>query len=100
MYPGVAAKVLRTSSAAGLQGDASYQLTDTHTLRAGFYGSGESIEIDNTSAVFPANSSGAQTSSSPFFITDNLNKGASLWGLYLQDEWRPIEKLTLNYGVR
>jgi outer membrane receptor protein involved in Fe transport len=34
-------------------------------------------------------------------VQDNKQKdGNTLLGLYLQDEWRPVEKLKINYGLR
>src|SRR5262249_55327043 len=33
-------------------------------------------------------------------ITDNVAIQAWTYSVYLQDEWKPIDKLTLNYGVR
>ena len=36
----------------------------------------------------------------PFSIIDNHNKDATLFGYYLQDEWKALDKLTVNYGAR
>ena len=82
-----------------MQGD-GYRLTDAHTLRAGFYFSGERGHIDNTEAVFPADDMGNQTSTTPFDIVDNTSITAWLYSVYLQDEWRPIQPLTVNFGIR
>ena len=100
IFNGEASHVFRSSFANGLQGDAAYRLTDTHTLRTGFYFSGERAEIDNHAFVFPADEMGMQTSDQPFEITDNTALTAWLYSLYLQDEWRPIKPLTINYGLR
>ncbi|HVM96090.1 MAG TPA: TonB-dependent receptor, partial [Candidatus Acidoferrales bacterium] len=112
IYNGIASQVFRSSFANGLQGDGAYRLTDTHTLRAGFYGSAEQVEIDNHAAVFPTDDMGSQCPSVPGappctapgdvpqFVVDNTNKTAWLYGVYLQDEWKPIKPLTINYGIR
>jgi outer membrane receptor protein involved in Fe transport len=99
-FNGVASKVYRSSIINGLQGDGSYRLNDAHTVRLGFFGSTENIVSDNTSSVFPVDSSG-NVSGGPFNVRDNLVKnGNTLGGLYLQDEWKQCDKLTVNYGLR
>lgn len=100
VYNGVAADLTRRNEAYGLQGDASYKLNDKHTLRAGVFVQRERFGTDNTSSVFPADSSGAQTSGTPFTIVDNHSGTGTTMGVYLQDEWKPTDKLTVNYGAR
>ncbi|HVN86249.1 MAG TPA: TonB-dependent receptor [Candidatus Binatia bacterium] len=112
IYNGNASRVFRSSFANGLQGDAAYRLNDTHTLRAGFYGSAEPVAIDNHALVFPADDMGNQCpnipgmppcnvpGNVPIRIVDNTNVTSWLYGVYLQDEWRPIQRLTINYGIR
>lgn len=101
IYTGIASNIFHSSLANGLQGDVAYRLTDTHTLRTGFYGSADRAEIDNHATVFPADDMGNQTSTTPNpTIVDNHGFTASLYGVYLQDEWRPIQRLTINYGIR
>src|SRR5260370_12693035 len=60
VYNGVASNIRRTNSAYGLQSDASYQLNERHTLRAGLFLQRERYGVDNSSQVFPADESGAQ----------------------------------------
>ncbi len=100
IFNGVASNVFHSDFAYGLQEDTTYRLNKQHTVRAGFYFDGENVELDNASSVFPANSAGKQAGEVPFGIVDNFNKLTWLGGLYLQDEWRPTEKLTINYGLR
>jgi len=100
IYTGIASRVFRSSFANGLQGDGAYRLNDSHTLRAGFYGSAEPVAINNHAQVFPADDMGMQTSTVPISIVDNTNITSWLYGIYLQDEWRPVERLTINYGIR
>ncbi|CAJ0688326.1 TonB-dependent receptor [Ralstonia holmesii] len=100
VYNGVAADITRRNEAYGVQGDASYKLTDKHTLRAGVFVQRERYVADNTASVFAADSSGAQTSTTPFTIVDNHSGSGTTMGVYLQDEWKPTDKLTVNYGAR
>lgn len=100
VYNGVAADLTRRNEAYGLQGDASYKLNDKHTLRAGVFVQRERFGTDNTSSVFPTDSTGAQASGTPFTIVDNHSGTGTTMGVYLQDEWKPTDKLTVNYGAR
>jgi outer membrane receptor protein involved in Fe transport len=99
IYNGVAAKILHTGFINGMQEDTSYKLGSQHTLRAGFYMSGEAIELDDHAQTFHAKDR-VQTSPHPFSIVDDNNQIAWLLGVYIQDEWHPLEKLTINFGLR
>ncbi len=99
-YNGIAAQILRKNEASGVQGDLSYHLGEQHVVRSGLFASRERFAADNTSAVFAADQDGNQTSDVPFSITDNSHLAGHLYGVYLQDEWTPTPKLTVNYGVR
>ncbi len=111
IYNGAASRIFRSSWVNGLQGDSSYRLNDSHTIRAGFYFSGERAEIDNHELVFDCSQNpagtiacgsgpGFQTTTSPSLIVDDRAITAWLYGVYIQDEWRPTEQLTINYGAR
>ena len=100
IYNGVAADVLQRNIATGVQADASYTLNTAHTLRWGFFVDQENTTSNNTSAVFPADANGSQTSDVPFNIVDNGGKTGELYGAYMQDEWLITQALTLNYGLR
>ncbi|HEX3439356.1 MAG TPA: TonB-dependent receptor [Pseudolabrys sp.] len=95
LFNGQATDVYRASTATGLQGDGAYRLNDQHTLRAGFTATLENTNVSNVSTVLPDTGVDA-----PFTITDNNSKLGGVAGVYLQDEWRITDKLTLNYGLR
>ncbi|MDB5821229.1 MAG: TonB-dependent receptor [Rhizobacter sp.] len=99
-YTGVASNVYRHNTATGLQFDLSDRLSEQHTLRGGVFLQRERGGVDNTSSVFPANADGTQSSTTPVSISDNASLGGHLYGVYLQDEWTPIEALTINFGAR
>ncbi len=100
-YNGVAADVLRADTAVGLQADGSVRLGDRHTLRAGIVTQHDAAAADNSSSVLAADANGNQTAdTTPFTITDNHHKESMRAGIYLQDEWKLTDRLTMNYGAR
>ena len=100
VFNGVASNVFESSFSNGLQGDGSYRLNDAHTVRIGFFAQYEDVVSNNNSAVFPVDTNGNVTGG-PETIQDNNSKnGNTLLSLYLQDEWKPFDKLTVNYGLR
>jgi outer membrane receptor protein involved in Fe transport len=100
VFNGVAADIFRQNQAEGVQGDWSYRLNDRHTVRAGLFAQHERFAVDNSSAVFPADADGNQTSDAPFTIVDDTRLSGNTFGVYLQDEWQPTKALTVNYGAR
>ena len=98
-FNGVASDLFKSSSSSGIQADGSDRLNSNHTLRMGVFGSSENVVSNNTSTVFDV--SGSAVSGSPYPIVDNNTKnGNTLFGIYLQDEWKATDKLTVNYGER
>lgn len=99
-FNGAASDIFRSSSSTGIQADSSYRLNDTHTLRAGIFASSENIISNNTSVVFPVDGSGNVNGAAGTIVDNNAKNGNTLFGLYLQDEWKATNKLTVNYGGR
>ena len=97
---GIASNVSRTSFTNGLQGDASYQVNSSHTLRAGFSVSGEQVFVGNTSLVEPCFLCDGSDNGAPVGITDNVSKLGWLAGAYFQDEWKITSQFTINAGLR
>ena len=97
---GIASDVSRQSYTNGFQGDAAYAINAAHTLRAGFTVSAEQIWVDNTSFVEPIDQMTMMASPAPFSITDDVQKLGWLAGVYVQDEWKITDKLTMNAGLR
>jgi outer membrane receptor protein involved in Fe transport/opacity protein-like surface antigen len=95
---GIASDISRQSYTNGFQGDASYAINAAHTLRAGFTVSAEQIWVDNTSLVELA--PGGVPTTAIASITDDVAKLGWLAGVYVQDEWKITDKLTMNAGLR
>jgi outer membrane receptor protein involved in Fe transport len=98
-FDGVSSDVERTLYSGGLQADASYNLGEKHTIRGGAMLLDESVSAHSATGVFPVDANGDPTGS-PFSINDNSVSHALFLGLYLQDEWKILPKVTLNFGVR
>lgn len=99
-FNGIAANILRRNDTVGTQADLSYQLSPQHVLRTGLFYSREQFKVDNTSQVFAADDDGNQLNSTPLRIVDNSRITGRLYGIYLQDEWKPTKSLTVNIGAR
>jgi outer membrane receptor protein involved in Fe transport len=100
LFNGIAQTAYRRSIATGIQADGSYRISDTHTLRAGYFIQGERTISQTNSLVLALNPDGSQVSDQPFSITDNSGKTGWLYGVYLQDEWKILPRVTLNFGGR
>ena len=98
IYNGAAGKIFRSDFGNGFQIDTAYHGVTNHTFRLGGYFDAERAELDNHEAVFPIK--GGVTQTTPITIVDNIALQTWIYSGYLQDEWKPTEKLTFNYGVR
>jgi TonB dependent receptor len=98
-FNGASSDVNRKLYSAGLQADASYQLGDTHTVRFGGSLLDTSVSADSTVTVFDLDAGGNPVGA-PRPIVDNHVLHGIFAGVYLQDEWKLLPKLTLNYGAR
>jgi outer membrane receptor protein involved in Fe transport len=99
IFNGVASNVERSSFLNGIQGDGSYKFNPANTLRGGFFVSAERTAADSTSTVLQLDTVGNPIDA-PFNVTDNVSKLGWLLGVYLQDEWKLTDQLTLNAGIR
>jgi outer membrane receptor protein involved in Fe transport len=98
-FNGVASDVARTLYSGGVEEDASYSIGDSHTLRAGFSVLDESVDSGSTTTVFPVDAHG-DPDGPAFPIVGDATLHGVFAGMYLQDEWKLGEGLTLNYGAR
>ena len=100
IYNGAASRVFRSDWGNGVQIDTTYRAIKSHVFRLGGYFDAERAEIDNHESTFPVSQSTGIPSTVPISITDNRALQAWTYSVYAQDEWKPIEKLTIDYGVR
>ena len=100
IFNGVASRVDRSILSNGIEFDSSYKLSDQHTLRGGFMFTEGYANTDTATLVFPVDANGNQTSTIPLRVVDDHDKYGYFYGLYLQDEWKPFEQFTINFGGR
>ncbi|SDC52270.1 Outer membrane receptor proteins, mostly Fe transport [Belnapia rosea] len=99
LFDGAASAVGRESLSYGTQGDAAWRLHPDHTLRGGFFLSQDTTRSVTDSTVLPLDPFG-NAFDAPFNLRESGRVRQTLFGVYLQDEWRIAERLTLNAGGR
>jgi len=100
LFNGIAQTAYRRNIATGTQFDGSFRLNPDVTLRAGFLIQGERSTFNTKSLVLPTDDTGAQLSDQSLSIQDSGGKTGWLYGLYLQEEWKVVPTVTLNFGAR
>ncbi|HUO93306.1 MAG TPA: TonB-dependent receptor, partial [Rhizomicrobium sp.] len=109
-YLGISQNAYKKDLGYGLQAESAYHLSDAHTVRFGVLVERDDLTSNTSAAVLPATCTGsgtqfdpyscAQSSDVPFTIVDNATKSASSFSAYIQDEWKVLEQLTINFGLR
>jgi len=104
VYNGISSSLDRSSFSNGVQGDFSYKLNDQNTLRAGFYANNDSVKSHSDNWVFTGVGHGdsfvQDSSNEPIAVNEESSKNSQFYSAYLQNEWKALDKLTLNYGAR
>ena len=99
IYNGAASRVFRSDWGNGFQLDTAYHGIADHTFRLGGYFDAERAEIDNHEVGIPDCRWGDEDHV-PISIVNDIALQTWIYSGYIQDEWKPTEKLTFNYGVR
>ena len=100
LFNGIAQQATRTDQAYGIQFDASWIAAEHHTIRFGMQVQEEGTTSKTFSDVLPVDASGTPTTDQPTGIANTSNKQGGLFGVYVQDEWRILPKVTINGGLR
>jgi outer membrane receptor for ferrienterochelin and colicins len=105
LYDGTTQYATKQDVAVGLQAEGAYKIGDRHTVRAGLIFEDDHGTSGTTGIAFQTDATGnpivdgaganiAQT------IVDNGNVTAKTYSVYVQDEWKLLDHLVLNYGAR
>ena len=100
LYNGIAQKAYKQNVAYALQSDGAYKISNEHTLRAGGFVQSDHSKSATVSQVIELDPLGNQLSDMPMSIIDNGGKTEWIESLYLQDEWKLVPTVTVNYGLR
>lgn len=100
LFDGISQQAYKRDVAFGLQSDGVYRLTDTHTIRAGVYAQTDRLTSNTASQVLPTDDTGLQTTDIPLRIVDNTRDSQTIESVYVQDEWKLLPAVTVNYGLR
>jgi outer membrane receptor protein involved in Fe transport len=100
MFNGIAPWAKRTNFATGVQGDGSWKVAASHTLRGGFLVQRERATDRTDAQVLPVDDTGTPTSDQPVGIVTGADNVGWMYGVYLQDEWKLSPTVTVNYGLR
>jgi len=105
LYNGVAPWSQRSSLAFGVQADASWKVASNHTVRGGFLVQREQVSTfsqNNALALIPdpLNPGELIPGDNPVGFSDGSNLIGWTYSVYLQDEWRIVPTVTVNFGAR
>jgi len=100
LFTGIAQDAFKQNVAYALQSDGAFQLNDAHTIRAGLFLQTDHSISETSSQVLLTDDGGTPLNDVPVSIVDNGAKTEWIESTYLQDEWKVVPALTVNYGLR
>src|ERR1035441_3263573 len=100
LFTGVAQNAFKQNVAYAAQSDAAYHLNEDNIIRAGLFVQTDHAVSNTSSAVLLTDNAGVPLSDVPTTLIDNGGKTEWIYSAYLQDEWKIIPTVTINYGLR
>ena len=109
LFNGLAQYASKSDLALGAQFDSVYKLTPAHTLRAGLFFQHDRSKSWTNTNVFPttgdvcdpvAGCMQGAINGAPESIINLIDVTQRTTSAYLQDEWKPLAHVVINYGLR
>lgn len=100
LYNGFAPWAVRQGVAAGIQGDASWKISEAQTLREGYLVQREQVGSATWANALPLVAGGTVPGGQTVGIFDRSFLVAWTYSACLQNEWRVLPSLTVNTGLR
>jgi outer membrane receptor protein involved in Fe transport len=100
LYNGISQQAYKRNIAFASQTDGALRLDAEHTLRAGLFVQNDRSTSLTASQVLPVDPNTGTIGQVPVSIADDSAKTEWIESVYLQDEWKLLPALTVNYGAR
>jgi outer membrane receptor protein involved in Fe transport len=100
LFDGISQTAAKRDLAVGLQTEGVYELSDAHTLRAGVVLQADRSTSNTSSQVLPVDAMAVQTSDIPETVVDDSAATEREASVYAEDEWKPLDGVTVNFGLR
>jgi outer membrane receptor protein involved in Fe transport len=100
LYNGIAQTATKQDVSVGLQAEGAYTLGLAHTLRAGLVVQDDHSTSATHSLVIGTPLAAEGQNDSLLYVPDNASMSSQTYSVYVQDEWKPFDHLTINYGLR
>jgi outer membrane receptor for ferrienterochelin and colicins len=100
LFTGIAQDAYKQNMAYAVQSDGAYRLGESNVIRAGLFLQSDHSISNTTSQVLLTGNNGVPLSDVPVSIVDNGAATEWIYSAYLQDEWKVLPVLTINYGLR